>query len=199
MAPDIRTLVCEAQLEAIRRADISSEIDLQVYQKEVERREKLPFAFVVPRKAEFKSWKLKGLFRVEMQVPDLLLLSPCTPSLMFFVAQKGVSLVVSEVSDLESIQIQYLIEMARDLKIGFLPLTQNQSAVNLVLQTDCPAVILGDFFGTSNARVMAQLQQVKREAPSTLGLLAAFSEEPDEVCQNFMRKLGVLGFFCFEV
>ena len=71
--------------------------------------------------------------------------------------------------------------------------------VNLVLQTDCPAVILGDFFGTSNARVMAQLQQVKREAPSTLGLLAAFSEEPDEVCQNFMRKLGVLGFFCFEV
>ena len=198
MSPSLKELAAEAQLEGVRNGTLPSEIDLQTLQDFVTTRESWPTLCepIIGYSGDFGKWNVS--LNLDQNNQNLVLLFPCSSELLLYAAGFGWKGVVSDVGQSDVFELQYLIEMARDLKMGFFPLAHKIADVKMVLQTDCPTIVLGDFFAEHPSAGFGIIKQFARLLPSNVSSYAAsFAPYAPEEVQK-LKGYGVRGSFYLQ-
>jgi hypothetical protein len=194
-------LASKAQIEMVQNKKIPAEIDLMALQELVTAREswRSQVAQILEHKVDFSIWEvlIDQNFPVTegKSIPLLVAQFPCTPELLVNAAQQGAAGVVSAIDAFDVFQIQYLVELARDLRMGFFPLVKNRQEFEELLQTDCPTVVVGDFFEKSNTQIVAEVKRnIKTMPKSVCGFCATMSDFSHEE-KLILKNCGIRGSF----
>lgn len=110
-------------------------------------------------------------------------------------AALGCSGLFAPVADLDAPALQFLVELARDCHITYVPLVWNEQELGVVLETDVPYVGFGVasvFEGESVEKTLASLRKMRRRLPSSLKVVLFLSAEATDLHVRIAMEESVL-------